>query len=131
MLRGLASPGRNDGAAWSLAGFQDDIRECGRRAQGDDPLLTKDIPQKLTRVFSNYEAIDAGLREDGYPGWVVTEFMRALGKGAVRPIVRRFYYAARDAYADGSRVVGDPKRRVCRCDEPVRSRDPTAPSSVR
>jgi hypothetical protein len=84
-------------------GFQDDIRECGRRAQGDDPLLTKDMAQKLTRVFSNYEAIDAGLREDGYPGCVVTEFIRALGKGAVRPIVRGFYYAARDAYADGFR----------------------------
>ena len=62
-----------------------------------------DMAQKLTRVFSNYEAIDAGLREDEYPGWVVVEFMRTLGTDAVRPIVRAFYYAARDAYADGSK----------------------------
>jgi hypothetical protein len=75
----------------------EDIRECGRRAQGDDPLLTKDMAQKLTRVFSNYEAIDGPSRRR-YPGWVVAELMRALGKGAVRPIVRGFYYAARDAY---------------------------------
>jgi hypothetical protein len=54
-------------------------------------------------VFSRSDTIEAGLREAGYPGWVAKEFICELGKGAIRPIVRGFYYAARDAYADGSK----------------------------
>lgn len=84
-------------------GFREDIRECERHVPRAGPRLTKDMALKLTRVFSNYESIDAGLREAGYPGWVVRAFIRAVGTSAVRPIVRGFYYAARDAYADGFR----------------------------
>jgi Glycosyl transferase family 2/Glycosyltransferase like family 2 len=84
-------------------GFREDIRECGRRAKDGNPLVTQDMADKLSKVFSRSDTIEAGLREAGYPGWVIGEFIGALGKGAIRPIVRGFYYAARDAYADGSK----------------------------
>lgn len=84
-------------------GFREDIRECGRHTKEIDPLITNDMASKLTSVFGRSDTIEAGLREAGYPGWVVKEFVGELGKGVVRPIVRGFYYAARDAYADGAK----------------------------
>ncbi len=84
-------------------GFREDIRECGQRAKGNNPLITKDRASKLSRVFGRPDVIEAGLREADYPGWLVKEFIRELGQGAIRPIVRGFYYAARDAFADGSK----------------------------
>ena len=84
-------------------GFREDIRECGRRTKANRPLVTEDMAMKLSGVFSRADTIEACLRESGYPGWVVSRFICELGKSAIRPIVRGFYYAARDAYADGSK----------------------------
>jgi hypothetical protein len=82
-------------------GFAEDIQECGRRRPQDSPILTKAMASKLTMVFSRADTIEAGLRESGYPGCIVKPLLGALGTEAIRPLVRGFYYAARDAHADG------------------------------
>jgi glycosyltransferase involved in cell wall biosynthesis len=86
-------------------GFRKDIHECARRTKLNNVLVTDSDLNKLTAVFSRSDTIEAGLRERGYPGWIVRAFISAVGRGAIRPIARGFYYAARDAYSDGSRAL--------------------------
>jgi hypothetical protein len=82
-------------------GFAEDIQECGRRRPQDCPSLTESMASKLMMVFSRADTIEAGLRKPGYPGFIVNAFLGALGTEAIRPIARGFYYAAREAHADG------------------------------
>jgi glycosyltransferase involved in cell wall biosynthesis len=84
-------------------GFSEDIRECARHRTRDAAALSRPMASKLTAVFSRSDTIEAGLREPGYPHSIVKEFIGAIGASAVRPIVRGFYYAAREAWEDGSR----------------------------
>lgn len=82
-------------------GFRQDVRECGQQSRELRVPLSGESLSRLTAIFGRADVIEAGLRETGYPLWVVKACIAEFGGGAVRPIARGFYYAARDAYSDG------------------------------
>jgi glycosyltransferase involved in cell wall biosynthesis len=86
---------------WSA--FDEDIRQCGTiRAEKDVPISAQRA-RLISQGFSHWYGYVGKDGKSVFPRDSVACAVDALGRDAIRPIARGFYWAARNARADGER----------------------------
>lgn len=87
------------------AAFDEDIGHCGALNREIPAPITAHRARLLSQAFSHWYAYVDERDRWLSPARSVRRAISALGSDAVRPIARGFYWAARNAYADGKRWV--------------------------